>query len=90
MGRWKGVQPKGKTAVELYDLSKDPGEKNDVAAANPDVAARVAEIMKSGRTDWIPPRVPGPPTNYVGKNDDTAGGGEETPAAPKTKKKKAP
>jgi arylsulfatase A-like enzyme len=51
MGRWKGVQPKGKTAVELYDLSKDPGEKNDVAAANPDVAAKIEAIMKAAHTE---------------------------------------
>jgi arylsulfatase len=35
--------------IELYDLARDPGEKNDVSAAHPDVVARAARIMKEAR-----------------------------------------
>jgi arylsulfatase len=49
MGDWKGVRvdlQKRRTALELYDLSKDPGEKENVADRNPQVATRILEIMK--------------------------------------------
>jgi len=49
MGDWKGVRVgllQGKTAVELYDLSKDVGEKDDVASKNPEVAKRMLEVMR--------------------------------------------
>ena len=36
---WRTPLPQ---AVELYDLGRDPGEKNDVAAANPQ---KVAELQ---------------------------------------------
>lgn len=48
LGNWKGVRQnlsKGRTTIELYDLAKDPGERNDVAAAHPDVVKRIADIM---------------------------------------------
>jgi len=48
LGNWKGVRQelsKGRTTIELYDLGKDPGERQDVAAANPDVVRRIADIM---------------------------------------------
>jgi arylsulfatase A-like enzyme len=50
MGKWKAVRlnamqsPDG--PVELYDLSKDIGEKNNVAARNPEVAAQLAARME--------------------------------------------
>jgi hypothetical protein len=43
MGNWKGVQT-DKT-VALYDLRKDIGEENDVAAKNPKVAKRIKAII---------------------------------------------
>ena len=47
LGNWKGVRPdlSKSTAIELYDLQKDPGERQDVAAAHPDVVKRIAAIM---------------------------------------------
>jgi arylsulfatase A-like enzyme len=51
MGDWKGVRPGSHAPLELYDLKTDLGEKNNVAAAHPDVAKRIAEIMKTARTD---------------------------------------
>lgn len=38
----KAVPAGGKPAWELYDVTADPGEKNDVAAANADTVAKLA------------------------------------------------
>ncbi|HYP06800.1 MAG TPA: arylsulfatase [Bryobacteraceae bacterium] len=52
IGNWKGVRRKNREApIEIYDLSKDPGEQNDVATAQPALVKRVAEIFQSARTD---------------------------------------
>ncbi|MEW1615729.1 MULTISPECIES: sulfatase-like hydrolase/transferase [unclassified Streptomyces] len=37
--------------VELYDLAADPGEKTDIAAANPDKVAALTALMRSSWTD---------------------------------------
>ncbi len=50
MGRWKGVKRNADAPVELYDIETDIGETKDLAKANPAVAARIAEIMKTART----------------------------------------
>jgi arylsulfatase A-like enzyme len=53
-GNWKGVKLNvnkdlhGK--IELYDLSKDPGETNDVASEHPDIVNRMNEIMKQAHS----------------------------------------
>ena len=47
--RWKAVRQalgQGKVKTELYDLSADPGEANDVAAKHPDVVATMEAILK--------------------------------------------
>jgi len=49
-GNWKAVKlnvdtdPEG--TPELYDLSKDMGEKNDVASSNPLIVKKMEDIMK--------------------------------------------
>jgi len=43
--QWKGVRV-SRGAVQLYELSTDPTEQVDVAAANPQLAKRVARIME--------------------------------------------
>jgi arylsulfatase A len=54
MGNWKAVKlnidkiPQADT--ELYDLSKDIGESNNVANANPEIVKRMEEIMKQAHT----------------------------------------
>lgn len=51
MGNWKAIRlnvdknPMGE--IELYDISTDIGEKNNVAASNPEVVKRAEEIMKT-------------------------------------------
>jgi hypothetical protein len=37
--------------IELYDLENDVGEQHDAASDHPDVIARIAEIMRTGRTE---------------------------------------
>lgn len=54
MGNWKGVRLNvgypSKTIFELYDLSTDIHEDNDVASAHPEIVARISELMDSVRT----------------------------------------
>jgi arylsulfatase A len=53
-GDWKLVMPAGKAAAELYDLSKDRMEANNIAADHPGEVARLqtrlSQIIASGRT----------------------------------------
>ena len=50
--RWKGLRLKTTTApILLYDLTSDLGEQADVAAKNPELVARVAEIMRTAHVD---------------------------------------
>jgi len=51
MDAWKGIRQAASGAFELYDLSKDIGEKNDVATANPDAVTRIERIMRTARTE---------------------------------------
>ena len=51
MGKWKGVSLGPNKPLELYDLSSDIGETNNVAADHPDVVARIEECLKTARTD---------------------------------------
>ena len=46
MGKWKAVrQPMFTGKTELFDLSTDLGEENDVAAQHPDLVAKMEAIM---------------------------------------------
>ena len=52
-GDWKAVRQnlaKGVVKTELYDLSKDESEKDDVSAKHPDVLARLEKRMKDEHT----------------------------------------
>ena len=57
MGDWKGVRQgmlekdnPDPLAIELYNLAEDVGETRDVAAAHPDIVAKIREIMQRERT----------------------------------------
>ena len=68
LGQWKGVRRRTRAApIELYDITSDPGEAKDVAAANPEVVRRVTELFQSARTDnpTFPVREGGPPPAKV-------------------------
>jgi arylsulfatase A len=55
MNNWKAIRrdvrnhPNG--PLELYDLSKDPQESKNIAAAHPEKTHRFAEIMQTARSD---------------------------------------
>jgi len=76
MGKWKGIGRGGK--IRLYDLSKDIGEANDVAAEHPDIVKKIGEIMEKA---WVAPRSQKDDGKYTGR--------ERKPKKPKKPKKKA-
>ncbi len=43
-GRWRAVQPKESKSWELYDLSADPSESNDLAAKNPEMLSKLTAL----------------------------------------------
>ncbi len=50
-GNWKGVRKGSPDApIELYDLTRDIGENNNLAAQHPDVVARMDDFLKNART----------------------------------------
>ncbi len=51
-GRWKAIRLKTLTApIQVFDLVSDLAEKNNVAAAHPEIVARATGIFKTGRFD---------------------------------------
>jgi arylsulfatase A-like enzyme len=43
---WRAVQPSKKAQWELYDLSQDPGESKNRAAAKPDIVAKLVALAE--------------------------------------------
>ncbi|MBA7557630.1 hypothetical protein ES705_50394 [subsurface metagenome] len=53
MGDWKGVRQnmfKDSLQIELYNLSDDIGEQNDVSEQHPEMVEHIRKIMKEART----------------------------------------
>ena len=53
MGDWKGIRlnvGNDRTSFELYNLADDIHEERNVATENPDITARINEIMDTART----------------------------------------
>ncbi len=51
MGHFKAVRPNPSAPIELYDLRSDIAERNNIAAEHPEVVAKIAEYLKTARTD---------------------------------------
>jgi len=61
MGKWKAVRHNSNVPFELYDLEKDIGEKNNVAAEHLDIIAEIERFVATARTEprpQIEPRKP--------------------------------
>ncbi len=59
IGTYKAVRPGTETPIEVYDLEADPGERQDIAPAHPDLVARAARLFRVQRTEsphWPLPR----------------------------------
>ena len=54
MGKFKAVRPKSSVPFELYDLSKDIGEQNNIAAEHPQIVARIDKWVKQNRVEPRP------------------------------------
>jgi arylsulfatase A-like enzyme len=50
MGDWKAVRTKPGAPLELYNLRTDQGEQKDLAAAKPEVVAKIEAYLKGART----------------------------------------
>jgi arylsulfatase A-like enzyme len=50
-GDWKAVRNGVNAPIELYDLSRDVGEKHDLASENPDLVAQATKYMEQARVD---------------------------------------
>ena len=54
MGKWKAIRHNSNVPFELYDLEKDIGEKNNVAAKHPDIMAKIEKFVATARTEPRP------------------------------------
>ncbi len=52
-GDWKGVRLNPGEPVELYDLTRDIGEKENVASRHPEIVREIASMMSSSRFDSV-------------------------------------
>lgn len=50
-GDWKAVRHGPDQPLELYDLTRDLSEENDVAADHPEVVARIEAFLETARTE---------------------------------------
>jgi arylsulfatase A-like enzyme len=51
LGEWKGIRHGQMRPVELYNVVRDIGERDNVAADNPQVVSRVEKLLESSRVD---------------------------------------
>lgn len=49
-GKWKAVRFDQSEAIELYDLSTDIGEQNNLADAHPEVVKKIQNFLKEARS----------------------------------------
>ena len=53
-GKWKAIMHKVGQIPELYDLSVDEAETNDLAKSNPRIARRMTMVMRDAHTKPLP------------------------------------
>ena len=51
MGNWKAVRLRPSTPLELYDLSADIGENNNIAGKHSDIVEKIEAFLKTARTE---------------------------------------
>ena len=51
LGKWKAVRMGPNKKVELYDLSQDIGEENDVASENPEMVGKLVKFMEEAQQE---------------------------------------
>ncbi len=51
MGDWKGVRLSLESPIELYDLSRDRAEQNNVAGRHPDIVRRMKQAFRDAHVD---------------------------------------
>ncbi|MEP7271728.1 MAG: arylsulfatase [Acidobacteriota bacterium] len=51
MGNWKAVRVSKDSPLEIYQLGTDPGERRNVATANPKIVAIFENYLKDARTE---------------------------------------
>jgi len=51
IGDWKAIREGLDKPIELYNLTTDLGEENNVADQNPDVVGKIEEYLKTARTE---------------------------------------
>ena len=59
-GNWKGIRLALGAELELYDLSKDEAEANNIAAQHPDIVSELEGILATARTpseNWPVPEL---------------------------------
>jgi arylsulfatase A-like enzyme len=52
-GDWKGLKLAPDKPLELYHLANDLGETNNVAAANPDIVAKIEDYLAKAADEFI-------------------------------------
>ncbi len=74
MGDWKGYRLGTKAPLELYDLKADPAEKQNIAAAHPDIVRKIEAIMKAEHSPspYYDAPEQGSPRPTKGKNEQSA------------------
>jgi arylsulfatase A-like enzyme len=54
MGEWKAVKPGKNRPFELYDLSKDVGEQNNVATKCPEILGQMEQYAQQAHSENVP------------------------------------